>query len=510
MSSERAGRSTWKSRSGFILAAIGSAVGLGNIWRFSYLTYENGGGAFLIPYLVALFTAGIPLLILEFGIGHERIGSAPLAFRKIGRRWEWLGWWPLMFTMFGIVLYYAVVIAWCIDFIFYSINLSWGDDPEAFFFQSFLNLSSSPAEIGSIQTPILAGLLAVWLITWGISVRGVSRGVELANRIFMPLLLILTLILVFWSVTLEGAMVGIAAYLQPDFTKLADPMVWISAYGQIFFTLSLGFGIMIAYASYMPQNSNMTGSAVITALANSGFSLLSGFGVFAVLGFMSVSRNQPLDEVVRESIGLAFVAYPKAISLIGDAGPLFGMLFFLSLTVAGISSSISIVEAFVSGAEDKFGINRKMLSTVLCFLGFVGGIIFTTNGGLFWLDIVDHFINNYGLVVAGLLECIVVGWFFNLDIIRKHLNKVSNMQLGTWWNWVIKLCLPLFLSVILLNQLIRELFTAYGDYSWASLIGIGWSWIGITFLVSFILAVQPWKTQRHLEKGRGEELLPPV
>ncbi|MBC8524456.1 MAG: sodium-dependent transporter [Chlorobium phaeobacteroides] len=510
MSSESAGRSTWKSRSGFILAAIGSAVGLGNIWRFSYLTYENGGGAFLIPYLVALFTAGIPLLILEFGIGHERIGSAPLAFRKIGRRWEWLGWWPLMFTMFGIVLYYAVVIAWCIDFIFYSINLSWGDDPEAFFFQSFLNLSSSPAEIGSIQTPILAGLLAVWLITWGISVRGVSRGVELANRIFMPLLLILTLILVFWSVTLEGAMVGIAAYLQPDFTKLADPMVWISAYGQIFFTLSLGFGIMIAYASYMPQNSNMTGSAVITALANSGFSLLSGFGVFAVLGFMSVSRNQPLDEVVRESIGLAFVAYPKAISLIGDAGPLFGMLFFLSLTVAGISSSISIVEAFVSGAEDKFGINRKKLSTVLCFLGFVGGIIFTTNGGLFWLDIVDHFINNYGLVVAGLLECIVVGWFFNLDIIRKHLNKVSNMQLGTWWNWVIKLCLPLFLSVILLNQLIRELFTAYGDYSWASLIGIGWSWIGITFLVSFILAVQPWKTQRHLEKGRGEELLPPV
>ncbi|MCW8796806.1 MAG: sodium-dependent transporter [Chlorobium sp.] len=506
MSSERAGRSTWKSRSGFILAAIGSAVGLGNIWRFSYLTYENGGGAFLIPYLVALLTAGIPLLILEFGIGHERIGSAPLAFRKIGRRWEWLGWWPLMFTMFGIVLYYAVVIAWCIDFIFYSINLSWGDDPEAFFFQSFLNLSSSPAEIGSIQTPILAGLLVVWLITWGISVRGVSRGVELANRIFMPLLLILTLILVFWSVTLEGAMVGIAAYLQPDFTKLADPMVWISAYGQIFFTLSLGFGIMIAYASYMPQNANMTGSALITALANSGFSLLSGFGVFAVLGFMSVSQNQPLDEVVRESIGLAFVAYPKAISLIGDAGPLFGMLFFLSLTVAGISSSISIVEAFVSGAEDKFGINRKMLSTVLCFLGFVGGIIFTTNGGLFWLDIVDHFINNYGLVVAGLLECIVVGWFFNIDIIRKHLNKVSKIQLGTWWNWVIKLCLPLFLAVILLTQLVKELFTPYEGYSWASLIGIGWSWVGITFLVSFIFAVQPWKTDSHLKKGRGEEL----
>ncbi|UZJ42811.1 sodium-dependent transporter [Prosthecochloris sp. SCSIO W1101] len=337
-------------------------------------------------------------------------------------------------------------------------------------------------------------------------VRGVSRGVELANRVFMPLLLLLTLVLVFWSVNLEGAMVGISAYLKPDFTKLGNPDVWISAYGQIFFTLSLGFGIMIAYASYMPYNSNMTGSAVITALANCGFSLLSGFGVFAILGFMSVTQNKPLEEVVTQSIGLAFVAYPKAISLIGNAGPLFGVLFFLSLTVAGVSSAISIVEAFVSGAEDKFGINRKKLATLLCVLGFAGSIIFTTNGGLFWLDIVDHFINNYGLVMAGLLECIVVGWFFRLDIIRKHLNKVSKMQLGVWWNWVIKLCLPLFLTVILLNQLVREFSVAYGGYSWASLIGIGWSWIGITFLVSFIFAVQPWKTDNHLAKGRGEEL----
>jgi len=499
-------RGAWKSRTGFILAAIGSAIGLGNIWRFSYLTYESGGGAFLVPYLIALFTAGMPLLILEFGVGHERIGSAPLAFRKIGKLWEWLGWWPLLFTMFGIVLYYSVIIAWCIDFVVYSINLAWGDDPESFFFQSFLNLSSGPSEIGSIQTPVLASLLLVWLITWGISVRGVSNGVELANRVFMPLLLILTLILVSWSVNLDGAIIGIWAYLKPDFTKLADPMVWVSAYGQIFFTLSLGFGIMIAYASYMPHNSNMTGSAIITALVNSGFSLISGFGVFAILGFMSVKKDMPLDEVVRESIGLAFVAYPQAISLMGNAGPLFGMLFFLSLSVAGISSSISIVEAFVSGAEDKFGINRKVLSTILCFLGFTGGIIFTTNGGLFWLDIVDHFINNYGLVVAGLLECIVVGWFFNLDIIRKHLNKVSKIQLGIWWNWSIKFFLPLFLALILLNQLIRELFTAYGGYTWGSLIGIGWSWICITFLISFILAVQPWKTSNHLEKGRGDDL----
>ncbi len=499
-------RNEWGSRLGFVLAAIGSAIGLGNIWRFPYLCYENGGGAFLIPYLVALFTAGIPLLILEFGIGHERIGSAPLAFRKIGRKWEWLGWWPLLFTMFGIVLYYSVVIAWCIDFLFYSVKLAWGSNPEVFFFKDFLQKSGGPTEINTIRTPILFGLLAVWGVTWMIIMRGVSKGVELANRIFMPLLFLLTLVLVLWSLQLEGSMSGIAAYLEPDFTKLMDPKVWVSAYGQIFFTLSLGFGIMITYASYMPHKSNMTGNALITALVNSGFSLFSGFGVFSILGFMAATQHVPVDQVVKDGIGLAFVVYPKAIAMIGDFGPMFGMLFFLSLTVAGVSSAISIVEAFVSGVEDKFSINRKMLATVLCFLGFAGGIVFTTNGGLFWLDIVDHFINNYGLVLAGILECIVVGWFFNLDQIRKHLNKVSKIQLGLWWNWVIKLFLPLLLSVILLNQLVRELSTPYGGYTWASLIGIGWSWIVISFLVAFIFAAQPWRTANHLEKGRGDEL----
>jgi NSS family neurotransmitter:Na+ symporter len=504
MAAEGKGRSQWNSRTGFILAAIGSAVGLGNIWRFSYLAYDNGGGAFLIPYLVALFTAGIPLLILEFGIGHERIGSAPLAFAKLKKHWEWLGWWPVIFVMFGIVLYYSVIIAWCVDYVFYSINLSWGSDPNGFFFKEFLNRNVTPSELGSVQTPILAALVVVWAISWAIIVRGVSRGIELANRIFMPLLLVLTLFLVIWSVRLDGAFIGIKAYLTPDFSKLAEPQVWIAAYGQIFFTLSLGFGIMIAYASYMPHKSNITGSAFIAALTNSGFSLLAGFGVFAILGFMSNVQNLPLEDVVTESIGLAFVAYPKAISLMGPAGPLFGALFFSSLVVAGLSSAISIVEAFTSAVVDKFGTDRKILTTILCVAGFLGSIIFTTQAGLSWLDIVDHFLNAYGLVVVGLLECVVVGWIFRLDVIRKHLNKVSRLQLGVWWNWVIKLLLPAILIIILVQQLAKEFKNAYGGYSWASVISIGWGWVVITFLLSFIFAVQPWRSGAHLEKGRGD------
>ena len=132
-------REEWKSRIGFIMAAVGSAVGLGNIWRFNYMVYTNGGGAFLIPYFISLFTAGIPLLILEFGLGHRMRGSAPLSFKKIGNSWELLGWWPIIFVMFGIELYYSVVIGWCVNYVVYSFNLVWGNDPNTFFFTNFLN-----------------------------------------------------------------------------------------------------------------------------------------------------------------------------------------------------------------------------------------------------------------------------------------------------------------------------------------------------------------------------------
>lgn len=496
-------REQWKSQFGFLLAAVGSAIGLGNIWRFSYMAYSNGGGAFLIPYIAALFTAGIPLLILEFGIGHERIGSAPLAYAKIGRRWEWLGWWAVIFVMFGIELYYTVVIAWCINFFTYSFNLEWGADPNTYFFKDFLSVSTAPSEIGQIRTPIFAALIIVWFTNWFILYRGVQRGVELANKIFMPFLLLLTAILVFWSITLNGAVDGIKAYLTPDFTRLSDPKVWIDAYSQIFFTLSLGFGIMIAYASYLPEKANITKNSILTAVINCGYSLFAGFAVFSVLGFMAVSEGKPIQEVVSKSIGLAFVAYPKAVSMI-PGGNLFGAIFFLCLVVAGLSSSISIGEAFVSALVDKFAFRRKPVVTVISILGFLGSIIFTTQAGLLWLDIVDHFLTHYGLVVVGIFECILVGWFFKLKVLRNHINKISSIKLGIWWDALIKYFIPLVLVVILAGDLYSELTKPYEGYSWASLILIGRDWVLLTLVAAFILASRPWKTEVHKSGGRTE------
>jgi NSS family neurotransmitter:Na+ symporter len=490
-------REQWNSQLGFLLAAIGSAIGLGNIWRFSYMAYSNGGGAFLIPYVTALLTAGVALLILEFGIGHERIGSAPLAYAKIRRSWEWMGWWSVTFVMFGICLYYSVIISWCLNYFFYSFGLIWGDDPNQFFFQTFLSLTDGPDDIGNIRIRILTGALVVWGLNWFIVFRGLGRGIELANKIFMPLLFILMTILVFWSLFLEGAIEGVKAYLKPDFSVLLKPKVWIDAYSQIFFTLSLGFGIMIAYSSYLPRKANLSRNALLTGIINSGFSLFSGFAVFAVLGFMAVSQEIPISKVVSQSIGLAFVAYPKAVSLM-PGGQIFGAIFFFSLIIAGLSSSISIVEAFSSSVVDKFAIPKKGIVTILCLFGFLGSIIFTTQGGLFWLDIADHFLTHYGLVVVGIAECILAGWLFDLYIIRKHINRISSLKLGRWWEFSIRYFIPFVLSVIVIWDLYHEITSPYEGYSWFSIISIGMGWLLGTLVTALILSFKPWKNPRIL------------
>lgn len=494
-------REQWRSELGFLLAAVGSAIGLGNIWRFSYMAYEHGGGAFLIPYLTALFTAGIPVLILEYAIGHERIGSAPLAFAKISRRLEWIGWWPVCFVMFGILLYYNVIIAWCLCYLFFAFDLAWGVDPDHFFFKEFLKLSSGPGELGEVRTPILFASALVWLLCWLVIYRGVQRGIEIANKVLMPLLLIITAVLVFWSLTLEGASVGLKAYLKPDFSELSDSEVWIDAYSQIFFTLSLSFGIMITYASYLPERANITKMAVATAFINCGFSLFAGFAVFSVLGFMATSLGKPIGEVVSQSIGLAFVAYPKALSLM-PFGNLFGALFFFCLVIAGLSSAVSIVEAFVAAMIDKFNYSRRALTNFACGVGLLGSMAFTTQAGLHWLDIVDHFLSHYGLVPVGILECLVIGWFFSLRRLQDHINRISSIKVGQTWAFLIRYFVPLMLLVILLGDLYRDIREPYGGHSWVAIIMIGRDWLLLTLVLALWLSSRKWRTQNHQKPGR--------
>jgi len=485
---------------GFILAAIGSAVGLGNIWRFSYLCYKNGGGAFLVPYFIALLIVGIPLMILELGLGHKMRGSAPLSIAKVKRNWEWLGWWAVLIVMFGIMLYYSVVIAWCLNYVFYSAKLSWGSDPNDFFFNTFLQITSNAFEIGSIRNPIICSLLVVWFLSWLIVYFGVQNGVERANKIFMPLLLFLILVLVIWSVNLEGAHLGIKAYLTPDFSKLSSLDIWIDAFSQIFFTLSLGFGIMIAYASYLPQKVNIVKDALIITVGNAAFSFIAGFAVFGTLGYMANATGQSVSDVVKDSIGLAFVVYPQAISLMPAFAKLFGVLFFSSLVIAGLSSGISILEAFGSAVIDKFQYSRKTVITSISIVGFLGSVIFTTQGGLYWLDITDHFITHYGLVMVGILECILVGWIWKASKLRQHINNNAEGSLPQIWDYAIKFGTPLVMLWLLVNDLFKELSSPYEGYTWKAILLIGPTWLVIALIGSLFISMRPWKKELKTDK----------
>lgn len=508
-----ADRENWQSRFGFLMAAIGSAIGLGNIWRFNYLAYKNGGGAFLIPYIIALLTAGLPILILEFGIGHRMRGAPPTALYKVknheGDHFQGMGWWGVTLAMFGINLYYAVVISWCVRYFISSFSLEWtAAASSGAFFQSHLHMTPSIQQFTAPVPYILAGIALVWFLNWFIVYRGVQAGIEKANKIFMPVLLALTTILVIRGVTLPGAMQGIEHYLKPDFSKLLEPSVWIDAYSQIFFTLSIGFGIMIAYSSYLPKRTNIIGNARLTALINCGFSLFAGFAVFGTLGYLAHVNNVPVANVVKGGPGLAFIVFPEAIAKIPVLPQLFSAIFFFSLIVAGLSSSISLVEAFASSVVDKFGWSRKRIVSLVCGLGFLGGIIFTLGNGIHWLDVVDRFMTNYGLVTVGLIQCIVIGWIYGARTLRRHISYASGSSLGSWWDACIKYITPLLLLVVLGNEISKEIQKLVqgartSDTVFAFL--VGFLWLVATAVAAWLLTRLPWRNEASLKLGHHFE-----
>ncbi|MEW5945000.1 MAG: sodium-dependent transporter, partial [bacterium] len=301
------GRDQWNSRLAFIMAAVGSAVGLGNVWRFPFICYESGGGAFLIPYFVALFTAGIPLMILEFGLGHMTRASAPVAFRKVKPGFEWIGWMAILVGLF-VMSYYGVVMGWCFNYLRFAFTLAWGDDTQKFFLENFLNVSGGIGDLGGVVPAVVAGLALCWLCVF----LCIYKGVETVGKVVMftvPLPVVILVVFLVRGVTLPGALEGLTFYLKPDFAKLADPKVWLRAYGQVFFSLSIGFGVMIAYASFLPKKSDIVNNAFITSLLDAGTSFLAGLCIFSTLGYLARATGAGVADVVKGGPGLAFITY---------------------------------------------------------------------------------------------------------------------------------------------------------------------------------------------------------
>ncbi|MCA1031615.1 sodium-dependent transporter [Bacillus timonensis] len=499
-------RPQWGTRAGFILAAIGSAVGLGNIWRFPATAYDNGGGAFFLPYLFALLTAGIPLLILEFTMGHKYRGSAPLSYSRMRKGTEWIGWWQVG-VAFVISTYYAVIIAWAMSYTAFSFNLKWGEDTGGFLMSTYLNrvdlAGGEIGQLGSLVPGVLIPLIIVWVVTLGVLFAGVKKGIERANKIFIPTLLVLFLIIVVRALTLEGAAEGLNAFFKPNWDTIMDGKVWVAAYGQIFFSLSIAFAIMITYSSYLPKKSDITNNAFITGFANSSFELLAGIGVFSILGFMAAQQNLPVDEVVSAGVGLAFVVFPEIINSFPAFREFFGFLFFGSLVLAGLSSLISIVETFVAGVQDKFGVSRTKAVIFGGGLSAILSLVFATQGGLFFLDAADYFINSFGVALSGLIQVIAVAWFAKeLKNLQNHADSISDIKLGSWWRISLGVITPIVLGYMMFDNLRQNLTSDYEGYPREFLFNWGWGVALGAIFVGVLFTLKKWHRSEEVSSNK--------
>lgn len=496
-------RGAFSSRTVFILAAIGSAVGLGNIWRFPYVAYEGGGGAFIVPYIVALLVAGLPFLLMDYALGHRYRGSAPLAFARLRRWTEGIGWWQVAICV-AIAVYYAAVVAWSIRYTGFSLTQAWGDDPESFLMNDFLQRAEGVSF--TVVPGVLVPLALVWVVTIAIMAFGVQKGVGATAVVFIPVLLVAFTALVVQALLLPGAVEGLDALFTPQWAALLEPGVWGAAFGQIFFSLSVGFGIMITYSSYVGRKTDMTGSGLVVGLSNSGFELLAGIGVFAALGFLAQANGVQVTEVVASGIGLAFVVFPAIISE-APAGALIGVLFFGSLVLAGITSLVSILEVVISAVRDKFELTRiraTLLVTVPAAL--VSVAFFSTASGLSVLDIVDHFVNQYGILLVAVISTLAVAWGVRaLPGLAAHLNRSGSVRLGRWWYVLVGGVIPVALTFVLVQQLITDLRTPYEGYPMWMLAVFGWGVAVAAILFGLLAGRSRWKAGTAVENFEAEQ-----
>lgn len=435
-------RDGFKSSLGFVFATAGSAVGLGNIWRFPYMTGTNGGGAFLFVYLLIMLVVGVSLLLVEFSIGRNGQSNAIDAYGKIWRPARFVGFWGFV-SAFVFLSYYSVVSGWTI---FYTIK-------------SFTGLTSVPASemwgffggfIGNPVTPLIYHALFMGLTIW-IVVKGVAGGIEKYSKIMMPILFGLLLVLVLRSLTLPGAMEGIKWYLKPDFSAINGKII-IAALGQVFFSLSVGMSGMVTYAGYLNKKEKLPQTAVTVAFADTFVALLAGLAIFPAMFAFGIEPG--------EGVGLVFVTLPTVFGEM-PLGSLFSALFFALLGIACLTSSISILEMPVAYLIEKTNVSRLKASLMVGAVAYVMGIGVSYSFGI-WGDftifgqtifgLFDWTGSNILLPLGGLMASLLVGWVWKKEAALKEVTNDGETALwvsNVWFN-IVKYVVPVVLLIVFL------------------------------------------------------------
>ena len=441
-------KNEWGSNLSFLLAMIGSAVGLGNIWRCPYILYSNGGGAFYIPYIVAILIMGIPFLILEYGVGYNFKSSFPKAVKSISKKWEYLGWF-LPVAVFMILIYYSAILGWDGFYVIISAFKGWGADPNAYFTGSFLQANDTLGGLGTFVPFVAIAMLVGWVIMWVISHTDLEKGLGRVSKVLVPLLFAIMIFIVLFSLTLPGAGIGLAELYNPDWSLLLNFNIWMAAFGQMIFSLSLGMSIAFTYASYTKDDSDLVSNALWVTVANCGFENFAAIGVFSILGYMSLQSGVAVPDLVTQGTGLVFIVYPTVFNVLGDWASVIGPLFFFTVYLAGLTSILSTIEPLSFSIQNKFGWSRNKTMTILCVFGAAVSMIYATAMGSYILGIADTFVNQIAILIGVIFECIIFAWIFKAENIIPKLNaKSKSIKLGKWWLVVVKYVLPIFIAIV--------------------------------------------------------------
>lgn len=446
-------RGNFGSKLGVILASAGSAVGLGNIWRFPYETGNHGGAAFILIYLGCILLLGLPIMIAEFLIGRHSQANTARAYQILapGTQWRWVGRMGVL-AGFLILGYYSVVAGWTLEYIFEAVSNSFAGKTPAEFISSFQSFSSNP------WRPVL-WLTLFLLATHFIIVKGVEKGIEKSSKIMMPTLFIIILILVGCSVTLPGAGKGIEFLLKPDFSKV-DGNVFLGAMGQAFFSLSLGMGCLCTYASYFSKNTNLTRTAFSVGIIDTFVAVLAGFIIFPAAFSVGIQPDA--------GPSLIFITLPnvfqQAFSGIPILAYIFSVMFYVLLALAALTSTISLHEVVTAYLHEEFNFTRgkaaRLVTTGCILLGILCSLSLGvtkefTIFGLGMFDLFDFVTAKLMLPLGGLLISIFTGWYLDKKLVWSEITNNGTLKIPTYKLiiFILKYVAPIAISVIFINEL---------------------------------------------------------
>ncbi|XP_062853956.1 sodium- and chloride-dependent GABA transporter 2-like [Trichomycterus rosablanca] len=516
-------RDQWSSKMDFFLAVAGQIIGLGNMWRFPYLCYKNGGGVFLIPYLVFLFACGIPLFFLEVSLGQYTSQGGITCWRKICPLFQGLGFGAQVVVFYSSI-YYIIILAWAFFYLFssFSSELPWASCSNPwntetcvefastdknlstlhnatspvleFWERRVLNITGSTNELGNVRWELALCLILAWIICYFSIWNGVkSSGKVVYFTATFPYIMLVVLLV--RGLTLPGAIDGIKFYLYPEPSRLLDPEVWLDAGTQILFSFSVCIGCLISLGSYNKYNNNCYRDCVYLCLLNSGTSFVAGFAIFSVLGFIAYEQGADIATVAELGPGLVFVVYPRAVVMM-PFSQLWAVCFFVMVILLGLDTEFVGLESLMTSITDMFpsffnsARRRKLLLLFISVVCFFIGLVMVTEGGMYIFQLFDYYSGSgITILIFGLLESVCIGWVYGADRLYDNIEDMIGYRpmcfIKYCWKYVTPLvCMGTF--VFSLVKFTPLKFNNTLEYPW-------WGYtVGWWFTLSSTLLIPLW------------------